>query len=840
MARDPEDPIEIARRLGLSPELAKFMPRYIKIESGGDPNARTGSYVGLLQMGPDEIKRYGGKDLQHGAQMYADRAKWFQQQFGRAPDPTELYLINQQGEGGITNHMANPGAPAWQNMANTAEGRQKGEAWAKKAIWGNVPDDIKKQFPGGVDKLTSQQFMDIWRHKVERVPIPPRPPGDVPVGTQLASGAAPTPTKEQAFSLAPTSEQRATMLDAPAQKAISGATATPPPIQQYAERPSTANPLVTDAPGQGPFYRQRGSQGQGELAPQQVLANAPGMVPTPRERPGAAGPNAAALAAEQKAKGGAAGAYETKLSPAEETAFQAWKQKNAPNDSGADYDLRGAFKAGVTADPQTGHWPDTFKKPNHPTFSNQSQYATGENAAKAGHWEGDKFVPPKGAAQAGSAPAKTAPAGQTLGDKIAATTGASTYIDPNTGHQIINPSGSGEQAMGLTRDIGPASPARSAPAPSTAAQKPPAPAARGRTPTGPVPPAPEAAGRLAKPETMAPPEQTLRTLEGMRGKPNSLIDLYKSDTPPTNPPSPATFQEIAGTPPALSMMPRQSTLPDLPLSPYNVPLPPTRPGREDLGPAQIARADYGGPPQGYAGSLSAGADAGGVSLHVGPQTLSRLLDTLVPQRGFGSMTPPFATPAEAATRENAVQQEASRAPVLDPLSYDEAQRGPLNQPPRQSSLARLFGGPSDAPPQRPSQAPPTLAQAPRSADQFGQPSQPREFEASPTGNLGAALAGAVAGYSPGLLNQSQQMDQDILARRVAEMSDTARAAMTNPPPPQPQPQQWQQQQPVSPTPTQQYDPSTMPFSFQPTPLPILPDDLFAGINWGGGWGFSPG
>jgi hypothetical protein len=88
------------------------------------------------------------------------------------------------------------------------------------------------------------------------------------------------------------------------------------------------------------------------------------------------------------------GEFDTQLTPAEETAFAAWKQQYAPRDSGADYDLRGAFKAGLTPDPATGHWPDTFKKPNHPTFSNQSMYAVGPNATKAGRWDGEKFIPP--------------------------------------------------------------------------------------------------------------------------------------------------------------------------------------------------------------------------------------------------------------------------------------------------------------------------------------------------------------------------------------------------------------------------------------------------------------
>lgn len=58
--------------------------------------------------------------------------------------------------------------------------------------------------------------------------------------------------------------------------------------------------------------------------------------------------------------------------------FQNWKSKYAPNDSGGDYDLEGAYKAGIKPDSKGGHFPDTFKKTNHPTFSNESKYSTPE------------------------------------------------------------------------------------------------------------------------------------------------------------------------------------------------------------------------------------------------------------------------------------------------------------------------------------------------------------------------------------------------------------------------------------------------------------------------------
>lgn len=85
--------------------------------------------------------------------------------------------------------------------------------------------------------------------------------------------------------------------------------------------------------------------------------------------------------------------YETKLSPEAEVQFQEWKAQNAPKDSGQDYDLRGAFASGITADPSTGHWPDAWKKPNHPTFSDQSIYAK-YAPEKAGAWDGDRYIPP--------------------------------------------------------------------------------------------------------------------------------------------------------------------------------------------------------------------------------------------------------------------------------------------------------------------------------------------------------------------------------------------------------------------------------------------------------------
>lgn len=87
--------------------------------------------------------------------------------------------------------------------------------------------------------------------------------------------------------------------------------------------------------------------------------------------------------------------FNTELPKGQEIAYAQWKAANAPHDSGFDYDLVGAFRAGLTRNPVTGHMPDQFKKPNHPTFSTQSQYATGKWAKYAGTWKGEEYTPAK-------------------------------------------------------------------------------------------------------------------------------------------------------------------------------------------------------------------------------------------------------------------------------------------------------------------------------------------------------------------------------------------------------------------------------------------------------------
>lgn len=150
-----------------------FLDSVIHIESGGDPNRIKGSYKGLGQLSDAQFRKYGPKggnifnaddNLAATTNKFVDMANNFNRKYGRAPTATELYLAHQQGEGGLAAHMRNPDGLAWENMASTAEGRRKGDAWAKRAIWGNVPDDVKSQYD--LNTMTSQDFMNMWGRKL--------------------------------------------------------------------------------------------------------------------------------------------------------------------------------------------------------------------------------------------------------------------------------------------------------------------------------------------------------------------------------------------------------------------------------------------------------------------------------------------------------------------------------------------------------------------------------------------------------------------------------------------------------------------------------------------------
>ena len=91
--------------------------------------------------------------------------------------------------------------------------------------------------------------------------------------------------------------------------------------------------------------------------------------------------------------GDASNGYNTQLTDGAQAPYHVWLDKVAPGDPGRDYDYAGAFAAGQGRGGPDGHFTDQFKKPNHETFSDESQYA---DQGPPGSWQDDNFTPGAG------------------------------------------------------------------------------------------------------------------------------------------------------------------------------------------------------------------------------------------------------------------------------------------------------------------------------------------------------------------------------------------------------------------------------------------------------------
>ncbi len=149
------------------------MKAVAKIESDFDPKQRTGSYIGLFQLSKYEFSKYGAGDITSprdnavaAAYKFATEARLFEWETHKKPTFSDLYLIHQQGWQGAAEHVAQPERIAWKSMCATDEGREKGEKWCRRAVWGNTLLAVKKTRKS-VDKLTSGEFVSMWRQRVD-------------------------------------------------------------------------------------------------------------------------------------------------------------------------------------------------------------------------------------------------------------------------------------------------------------------------------------------------------------------------------------------------------------------------------------------------------------------------------------------------------------------------------------------------------------------------------------------------------------------------------------------------------------------------------------------------
>ena len=149
-----------------------FMKAVAKIESGFDPTQHTGSYIGLFQLSRYEFRKYGSGEILDArdnaiaaAYKFLTEADLFEWDTRKKPTFSDLYLIHQQGWQGAAEHVAHPERIAWKSMCATDEGKEKGDKWCKRAVWGNTLPSVKETWKS-VERMTSAAFVAMWQQRL--------------------------------------------------------------------------------------------------------------------------------------------------------------------------------------------------------------------------------------------------------------------------------------------------------------------------------------------------------------------------------------------------------------------------------------------------------------------------------------------------------------------------------------------------------------------------------------------------------------------------------------------------------------------------------------------------
>ena len=137
-----------AKKYGLS---ERTMLTMAYIESRGDPNASNPSGAkGIYQFMPGTAQHYGlgnpfdqSANIEAGMKLAMDNIKYFKKKVGRDPEPHEIYLMHQQGQGGLA------------IIANAAASGQA------------VPSNIQKNMDGNAPQkgMGAAAFLAHWKNK---------------------------------------------------------------------------------------------------------------------------------------------------------------------------------------------------------------------------------------------------------------------------------------------------------------------------------------------------------------------------------------------------------------------------------------------------------------------------------------------------------------------------------------------------------------------------------------------------------------------------------------------------------------------------------------------------
>src|SRR5215469_15878097 len=125
-----------AHRVGID---SSWMRKIMRVESGGNANARTGSYKGLFQLSESEFRSNGGT--------------------GSIYDPEQNTLA-------AANKISREAATF---QSKNVRKYYSSDKIAKAAIWGNMTPTMKARY-GSVENVTSQNFTHDWGARVDGSP----------------------------------------------------------------------------------------------------------------------------------------------------------------------------------------------------------------------------------------------------------------------------------------------------------------------------------------------------------------------------------------------------------------------------------------------------------------------------------------------------------------------------------------------------------------------------------------------------------------------------------------------------------------------------------------------
>ena len=157
---------EIANKYGVDPNVALSIMQIESQGKAGIKNGKGAPYGGLFQISTS-IKGWDDPrvNTEHAMKQMASRTNMFKKSFGRAPTAGELYLLQQQGEGGAMALLnpKNANRPVEQVLAEVDE-------WKRR--YGGDPNKVLKHVVmtnGGKAGMTASQFASQWVNKADSI-----------------------------------------------------------------------------------------------------------------------------------------------------------------------------------------------------------------------------------------------------------------------------------------------------------------------------------------------------------------------------------------------------------------------------------------------------------------------------------------------------------------------------------------------------------------------------------------------------------------------------------------------------------------------------------------------